>query len=81
MSFQILEQLSILVSKISGDPAQSKCLQKLPLLTIKFCNMIRKRRWNAMVNKLIRSISAQLPGAQALGTSGAVVIACKRFKV
>ncbi len=43
--------------------------------------MIRRDRLNALVNILLGSISVQLPGAQALGTSGAVMIACRKFKV
>jgi hypothetical protein len=75
MLFQILEWLSVLGQEIVGDLAHSKCLQKLPFFTIKFCNMIRRNGRNAMVNRFLCSFSAQLPGARALLTRCADVIA------
>ncbi len=43
--------------------------------------MIKINGRNSFDDWLLLPISAQLPGAQALETSGAVMIACKRFKV
>ena len=81
MSFLIFESLLILGSVIVGDLAQYKCLRKLPFSTIKFCNMIRSGSWNALVNRLLCTVSAHLPGAQAVETRSAVVIAGLIFSI